>query len=515
MLLEPGSRCWRVHTAPRAAILIDGQAYFDAAKAAMAAARRSIHFLNWAFEPETRLSPKPGGAVAGEEDIAGFLKRLAGERLDLDIRLLCWRSALPVAATQKFFPIADRERFAGSRVRFVLDGKLPLGACHHQKIIVIDDTLAFCGGADIGQDRWDTSPHLDEDPRRETTRRGKRFFPSRHEVMALVEGPPAEALGELFRQRWRRCTGEDLQPSPGSATWPTGVPVMFTQARVGLSRTAPGWRDDPPVREAEALHLASIAAAKRCIYMENQYFTSELMGNALARRLGEAAGPEVVLISGGRSASYFDQMTMDPTRSRFIERLQRADRYGRFRIYGPVTTLGRDLIVHAKLTIIDDTVVRIGSANLDNRSFGLDTECDLSLEADGATERDTRATITRLRTTLIAHWLGCAAKQVEAAVEREVTVGAAIEALRHGGHCRLRPIPPTRLNPVTALIARLHIGDPMGPRDSFRPWSRRRALQALIKAYATESPPPGGDGQTPFAITDRAVSRPPSRRRLD
>src|SRR5205814_4788755 len=130
----------------------------------------------------------------------------------LDVRILCWQSALPVAATQKFFPIVDRSLFSGTKVKFVLDGRLPIGACHHQKMTIIDDEVAFCGGADVGQDRWDTCDHLDDDPRRRT-RRG-RCYQSRHEVMALVEGQPARSLGVLFRDRWRRCTGEGLERPP-------------------------------------------------------------------------------------------------------------------------------------------------------------------------------------------------------------------------------------------------------------------------------------------------------------
>ena len=134
------------------------------------------------------------------------------------------------------------------------------------------------------------------------------------------------------------------------------------------------------MREVEALHVASIRAAKRLIYMENQYFTSPLIAEALAARLREPDGPEVVLISTEHSPSYFDQATMDKTRFDFISHLHAADAHGRFRVYSPVTTLGRTIIVHAKLTIIDDTLLRIGSANINNRSMGFDSECDLVLE---------------------------------------------------------------------------------------------------------------------------------------
>jgi phosphatidylserine/phosphatidylglycerophosphate/cardiolipin synthase-like enzyme len=510
LLLEEGSRCWRTGMADRAAVLIDVQDYYQAALEAMAGARRSIHFLNWAFEGHTRFQPGPDRRTDRSEGIGQFLIELANARPSLDVRILCWQSALPVAATQKFFPIVDRSLFSGTRVKFVLDGRLPLGACHHQKMIVIDDEVAFCGGADVGQDRWDTCDHLDDDPRRRT-RRG-RAYQNRHEVMALVEGEPARSLGALFRERWRLCTGEKLarperaHTGGGSRVWPADVEPVFGRIRFGVSRTEPGWRGDTPVWECEALHLAGIAAARRCIYMENQYFTSELVGRALACRLREEDGPEVILISGGRSPSYFDRITMDPTRAIFIERLHAADRYGRFRIYSPVTARGREIIVHSKLTIIDDELLRIGSANMDNRSFGFDTECDLSLEAGAPDFRHSRAAIGGVRTGLLAHWLGCAPHALREAIEREGGIGPAIEALRRAHSCRLRPIVPKPRSPFSSLIAAFHIGDPMSPWDSFRPWRRRRALAGRLRAWPDESRPREAGDPRPFAPADRAAS---------
>lgn len=242
---------------------------------------------------------------------------------------------------------------------------------------------------------------------------------------------------------------------------------------VGLSRTHGVWRQYPEVREVERLHLESIADARRCIYMENQYFTSPLIAAALAQRLAEPDGPEVVLISTEHSPSYFDQFTMDRTRLRFLRRLQRADKHGRLKAYSPVTTLGRTIIVHAKLTIIDDRLLRIGSANLNNRSLGFDTECDLSFEATGRAGTGNRAEIVRLRTRLLAHWLGCDDAVVEAAVRKARGVGAGLEALRLAGYIRLRPFEMTPLGPLAELIAAYHLGDPYGPKDSWRPWKRR------------------------------------------
>jgi phosphatidylserine/phosphatidylglycerophosphate/cardiolipin synthase-like enzyme len=478
VLLIPGSTCWRVERAGRAALFIDMADYFKAARGAMAKATRSVHLLNWAFEPDTLFDPPPNPSADDTDRFGRFLRRLAKERPEVDVRLLCWKSALPVAATMNFFPLRDRRFFADSAVKFVLDGELPLGAAHHQKMIIVDDAVAFCGGGDIAPDRWDTPRHLDDDPRRARTPSDTRQFDSRHEVMAIVDGEPAAALGELFRERWRRATGEVLaqSPPPPPVAWPDGVSPVFRKVDVGVSRTSAPWRGFQAIREGEALTFASIALARRCIYLENQYFTSPIVAEALAARLEEPDGPEVILVSTEHSPSYFDQMTMDRTRAGFIRRLKTADRHGRFHAYCPVTTLGRVIIVHAKLAIIDDWMLRVGSANMNNRSMGFDTECDLTLDASKANEGASRVEIGNIRTTLLAHWLGCPAQAMDEAIESHGGVGPAIEALRESGHCRLRPLEPVALGPLASFISTFHIGDPVGPADSWRPWRRRRQL---------------------------------------
>ncbi|HEY7899803.1 MAG TPA: phospholipase D-like domain-containing protein [Caulobacteraceae bacterium] len=486
MLLTAGTTCWREDKASRAALLIDMEAYFDAAMDAMRGAKHCVHLLNWAFEANTLFHPGPAGAGKDSDRIGNFLIALS-KNPDIDVRVLCWKSAMPVAATQHFFPFMDRKAFAGTKVRFVLDGRLPIGACHHQKMIVVDDAIAFCGGGDIGPDRWDTPEHLDDNPRREKTRRDNKCFDSRHEVMGLVDGAAAASLGELFRERWRRATGETLTACPPvrKPRWPGEIKPAFSDIDVGLSRTNAAWRSYREIRENEALHVTSVRAAKRCIYMENQYFTSPLIADELAKRLREADGPEVILISTEHSPSYFDQLTMDRTRLKFIQTLEAADRHGRFHAYSPVTTLGRTIIVHAKLTIIDDTLLRIGSANINNRSFGFDTECDLSFEASGPGSAANRAEVIRLRNKLLAHWLGCPEPPIEDAIQQASgAVGGALEALRNNGYCRLRPIKPKPLNPLAAFVAAYHLGDPVGPADSWRPWKRRAAAAAEARLAA-------------------------------
>src|SRR6201985_1582232 len=216
---------WKIGRADRAALLIDMEAYFDTAMPAMRRAKHCVHLLNWAFEANTLFHPEAGGAGPDSDRIGNFLITLA-KNPDIDVRVLCWKSAMPVAASPHLFPFMERHAFAGTEVKFVLDGKLPIGACHHQKMIVIDDALAFAGGGDIGPDRWDTPEHLDDNPRREKTRRDNKCFDSRHEVMGVVDGEAAANLGALFRDRWLRATGDALGPCPPvpRPRWPGKIP---------------------------------------------------------------------------------------------------------------------------------------------------------------------------------------------------------------------------------------------------------------------------------------------------
>jgi phosphatidylserine/phosphatidylglycerophosphate/cardiolipin synthase-like enzyme len=487
LLLKPGSTCWRVETAERLGLIIDMEDYFAAAKMAMKKAKRSIHLLNWAFDPDTFFLPNKDGRGPPSDTFGPFLRDLACANPDLDVRILCWRSALPVAATQNFFPHRAKKCFQNSPVKFRLDGSLPMGACHHQKIIVIDDEMAFCGGGDIAPDRWDTIEHKDGDLRRQKT--AGKCYESRHETMSAVDGDAARALGLLFRMRWERCSGEALatptiEPALADDLWPDCLTVAARKVKIGLSRTEPRWHEYREVREAETLHLAAIAAAKRSIYMENQYFASPIMAEALAARLGDPDGPEIILVSTQHSPSWFDQMTMDRTRVLFLKRLKDVDTYNRCHAYYPLTAKGRSIIVHSKLTIIDDELVRIGSANLNNRSTGFDTECDLSAEAASGPEGAAmRQAIHSFRNRLVGHWLGQTEGAVDAAVTKGGSLHSAIESFDGPGR-RMHRIEIKPIGAFWELIAAYHLGDPAGPTDSWRPWRRRSELEKQMKRLA-------------------------------
>lgn len=483
-LLEPGRTCWRTETAARAAFLVDTQAYFSAVGQALTQARRSILLLGWGFDPRTRLVPDGSEHSDEPDEIGHVLIALSRARPDLDIRLLIWRSALPVAASQDFFPHRARRWFKNTAVKFRLDDAVPFGACHHQKVLVIDDRLAFCGGGDFSTDRWDSPAHLDADSRRVDPDHAQHA--PRHEVMMMVDGAAAAALGDLARERWRRATGEVLAPvaetdraSPATDPWPAMIRPDLADVPVSIVRTLPAWRDYEPVEEWRRLTLACIAEARRTLYMENQYFTSPVIAEALARRLAEPDGPEIVLVSTEHSPSYFDRLTMDRTRSLVLRRLREADVFGRFRAYCPKTVGGRPIIVHAKVTVVDDRIARIGSCNLNNRSGGFDTECELAVEAG---DEVARAAILNLRDHLIGHFLGRTAGDVATAIARRGGLVAGLEALRHGP--RLTPLKVQDLSGAARFIAAYHLGDPLGSGDSGKILQRRRLIEADVHSIA-------------------------------
>ena len=473
-LIDP-SAVWRTAPARRVSFLVDSAAYFAAAMSAIRQARRSILLLGWSFDPRTRLQPGPEDVTGAPDEIGNVLKALAQRRPELDVRVLIWKSALPISASQNFFPHRARGWFRGSPVHFRLDSTVPYGACHHQKVLVIDDLVAFCGGGDFMPDRWDTPAHLDEDPRRVMP--GGSLHAPRHEVMTMLDGEAALALGELARARWLRAAGHAAPAPPrdlGHDPWPRWLPPDMEHVDVAIARTEPAWRAKSEVNEIERLHLSAIRGARHSIYLENQYFTSPVIGEALASRLMDPDGPQIVLVSTEHSPSYFDRITMDRTRSDLLRRLWAADLHGRFRAYYPHTAAGHPIIVHSKVAVIDDRMVRVGSANLNNRSSGFDTECDMAIEAKSGSER---AAIGRFRARLLGHFAHVAEGEVELMIV-ELGLAETCDALARASGGRLVRMEPLPMGPLASLIAAYHLGDPLDASDSWRPLLRRRRLKS-------------------------------------
>ena len=181
----------------------------------------------------------------------------------LQIFILIWDYSVIYAFEREPRP---REQFgrAHPRLHFALDADHASGASHHQKIVVVDDEVAFVGGIDLTMHRWDQPRHLIHDPHR-IDGEGKPYDPF-HDVHAAVAGPAAAALGELARARWGVRRGRARTPPLAEGRticdWPAALPVDATDIEVGFARTY--LRDgQAPVKEIEALTLAALGAARR------------------------------------------------------------------------------------------------------------------------------------------------------------------------------------------------------------------------------------------------------------
>ncbi|MGY1742073.1 MULTISPECIES: phospholipase D-like domain-containing protein [unclassified Blastococcus] len=454
-LLIPGETCWRIERADRHAVFVDAADYFAALKRAVRSARRRVLFIGWDFDPRIRLDPRAGGR--GRDDRLGrVLEAAVRGNPELEVGVLQWDLGMAYALARGLAPIVLLNRRTPDRLTFTVDTHHPVGGAHHQKIVVVDDCLAFAGGIDVTADRWDTPEHRDRERFRVRPRTHRPTMPW-HDVTSLVTGPAARAIGDLARERWESATGERLEPVPDvEACWPEGVEPFLTDVDVAISRTRPEHGGTPLVHEIELLWLAAIAAARRTVYIETQYFANRRIAEAIADRLREDDGPEFVVLNPNEAWGWLEEKAMGSARAALLELVRRADRHGRFRLYVPVTEGRRPIYVHAKVLVVDDRLLRIGSANLNNRSMGLDTECDLSIEVDGQdTDRDAlAAAVLAVRDRLVAEHLGVEPEEVAAAVERSGgSLLAAVEELRRPAGRSLVPFTPPDLGPVEQLLA--------------------------------------------------------------
>ena len=467
--MTPGEACWRVERADRMTVIVDAEDYFRAAREAMLQARRRILLIGWDFDARIVLDH----AIDEEPRAVGaFIHGLVEANPRLEVFLLRWDLGALKTLVRGTTVFTVLKWMRHPRIHTKLDGHHPTGASHHQKIVIIDDCLAFCGGIDMTADRWDTREHLDDDPRRRRPTTRRRYKPW-HDAISAVSGPVAHALGVLFRERWRAAGGEpvllpDANEDGDGACWPDSLPVDIEDVDVGIARTMPAMDDQPGVHESEALFLRQIAGAERQLYVENQYFASRRIAEAIARRLDEADGPEIVIVSPRTAHGWLEPLAMDTARARLMAALWRRDRHGRLRMYHPYTAGGTPIYVHAKILIADDRVLRLGSSNMNNRSLRLDTECDLAIKATTDAER---ACVTAIRDGLVAEHLGVAREAAAEAIAAHGLI-AAIEGLRGTGKT-LRPYGVPDLSSVEAWLADNEVLDPEGPDEMFEPLARR------------------------------------------
>jgi len=412
------------------ALLIDASNYYGALLKAMKRASRSFALIGWDLDTRMELfdtDPDEGTGPLGE-----FMRQLAADRPNLHSFILPWSFPILFANVRDPKLVFGRDPFQHPRIHFKMDGVHPPGGSHHQKIAIVDGTLAFAGGIDLAGGRWDTPEHLAKDLRRG---KGPGAHPPTHDVQAMLDGDAATALAEIVNERWRRATGGVIpQTDSGSDPWPAETAADLTDVDVAISRT------DPLIscREVEQLHLDLIADAREFLYIENQYLTSTLIVDALIRRLQQVDGPEIVMVLPLNNHGWLEDHTVEALRFHQVRRLRRADRDRRLRIcYPTVRGLRPDdedqsIVVHSKILVSDDRFFRVGSSNLSDRSMRLDTECDLTIEAANPEQQ---AAIARLRNRLVGEHLGLSEETVRDRLARDHSLIRLIDSCSEQSRC--------------------------------------------------------------------------------
>ncbi len=408
-ILNEGQNCWRKASAGRVAFLIDGADYFEALVDAVKQAKKSVYIAAWDIDSRTELlRRRPAENTATR--LGRFLNATVKQAPDLMMYLLAWDFPMLYVREREWLPIINLAWKTHRRIHFQLDDQHPVGGSQHQKIVVIDDAVAFCGGIDLTKNRWDTPQHRLNDPRRKNS--NGKLYPPFHDIQMIVDGEAAAALGALFRDRWKWATQEELHPVDARNTiWPADLKPWLTDTRVGIVRTFPAFKGRREVRETEKLYIDAIAAAKDFIYIENQYLSSMAVARALRKSLQQEKGPEIVLVLPRKSSGWLEQSTMDAIRAHILNQLEQADRNNRLRVLYPAFADGENSVyVHAKVMVVDDRLLLVGSANLSNRSMGLDSECSLAVES----EEDSPAAeaVAAFRSRLLAEHLGTSAAEI-------------------------------------------------------------------------------------------------------
>ncbi|MGD2024261.1 MAG: VTT domain-containing protein [Desulfobacterales bacterium] len=485
-VLKEGHNCWRISHADKVVFLIDGAAYFEAFASASEQAQKTILIAAWDIDSRIQLFQRDD-SKNHKPCLGDFLNAKVKQTPGLRAYILTWDFPMLYFREREWLPFFNLGWKTHRRIHFHLDDEHPIGASQHQKVVVVDNRVAFCGGLDLSNSRWDTPQHKIDDLRR-TDPNGKPYGPV-HDFQVGVAGDTAATLGELFNDRWTGATGTpiDFKDCPSTDPWPRNLTPDLEDLKVAIARTLPAYRGRQEIGEVEKLYLDGIGAAKKSIYIENQYLTSNKIAEALANNLWQRQGPEIVMVLPKESSGWLEQSTMDSLRARILKNLFKADRHDRLRTFYPALGKGENSVyVHSKLMIVDDQLAIIGSANLSNRSMGLDSECCLAIEADG----DSRIAAANaiLRSRLLAEHLGASADTVSDAFADKASLIETIDSLSAADR-RLENLDYSQSMPIDAasIVPDQNLLDPEAPiefdrmmdRFSREEDGRDRLLQAI------------------------------------
>jgi phosphatidylserine/phosphatidylglycerophosphate/cardiolipin synthase-like enzyme len=350
-------------------VLIDGAQALPRIAAELASARSSIDIAGWHLTADFGLT---------RDGHAKRLRDLLGELAErVPVRVLLWAgSPIPVfKPTRASVRRVREELIRGTRIRCELDAHERPMHCHHEKLVIVDGECAFVGGIDLttlGGDRFDSCAH----PLRDSI--------GWHDVATRLRGPIVADVAAHFAARWSEVTGEPDDPPARPA--PCGPHVAQ------LVRTVPekvyGFLPHGDFRIIES-YTRALRSARRLIYLESQFLWSPELVAILANKLRDPPSDEfrvVVLLPAHPNNGN------DCTRGQLGVLAQADGGQGRFlaaTLAARSGGLSGPLYVHAKVAIVDDEWLSIGSANLNDHSLFNDSEVNV-ISCDPQLARDTR-----------------------------------------------------------------------------------------------------------------------------
>ena len=350
-------------------ILVDGVEAFGSMLEEIKSARSSIYITGWHANPHFALD------AADPPSLLHHVLSDAAQRVD--VRVLLWAGApLPIFRPSRGDMRKVLGQFSeGGAIRCALDARERPMHCHHDKTIVIDNKIAFVGGIDItdfGGNRLDATNH--------PARPGIGW----HDAAAQLRGPAVHDVGAHFRLRWEATTGESLPPAP--------IPEAAGDIEVQVVRTLPdGMYQELPRGDFRILesYLRALRSARKLIYLENQFLWSPEILVALRDKLQHPPSDDfrLVLLLPAKANS-----GADDTRGQLATLVQADDGAGRLlacTLVSPNGGGGNPVYVHAKIGIVDDRWLTLGSANLNEHSLFNDSEVNVVTQDEGLA-RDTR-----------------------------------------------------------------------------------------------------------------------------
>ncbi|WFL79097.1 phospholipase D-like domain-containing protein [Altererythrobacter arenosus] len=443
---------------------------------ALCKARQRALLIGWDFDTRIHLDfgRRWWDKLRSRENpsrLGSFIVWLTRHNKNLEVRILRWGYGVLKFLTRGSMTLDLLRWWPHRRIDFEFDTSHPVGASHHQKIVIIDDHLAVCGGIDMTTQRWDTREHKEVEPRRKRPR-GLKYGPW-HDATMMIEGDAARSLRALGEERWRRADGPELKPVERceDSAWPDELEAQFENVEIGIARTRGAFGDVEEVMEIAKLFEKQIAECEHFIYAESQYFASRRIADALCKRLSEPNPPEVLIVHPEHADGWLEQQAMDHARGELVRTLGEVDPANRFNLYVPFTG-ETPIYVHAKIMIVDDKILRIGSANMNNRSLGLDSECDVFIDARRAGNEHAAEQIARVRYSLLAEHCGLDEEAVPGLISRYGSMSNMIENIGNERSRTLRRFELEEVNAAQETIAESGLLDPETPDELFEPFAK-------------------------------------------